>query len=49
MPGGLVLVYALPPLALPLIDWAWRRWKPRGGEVASVAPVMRVGAGTASE
>jgi alpha-1,6-mannosyltransferase len=50
MPGVLVLAYALPPLALPLIDWVWRRWKLRGAEVASVAPpVMRVGAGAASE
>ena len=49
MPGVLVLAYALPPLALPLIDWAWRRWKPRAAEVATVAPVMRVGAGAASE
>jgi hypothetical protein len=25
MPGVLVLAYALPPLALPLVDWGWRR------------------------
>ena len=28
MPGVLVLAYALPPLALPLVEWAWRRWAP---------------------
>ncbi|HEY2596416.1 MAG TPA: hypothetical protein VGK33_21200 [Chloroflexota bacterium] len=49
MPGVLILAYALPPLALPLVDWAWRRWKPRGTAVSSVAPVVRVGAGAASE
>jgi len=26
MPGVLVLVYALPPLALPLLAWAYDRW-----------------------
>jgi alpha-1,6-mannosyltransferase len=48
MPGVLVLAYALPPLALPLVDWAWRRRKPIQTEVA-VAPVVRMGAGAASE
>ncbi|MBV9577407.1 MAG: hypothetical protein JO057_02330, partial [Chloroflexi bacterium] len=51
MPGVLVLAYALPPLVLPLVDWAWRRWKPsaRLDDAEAVAPVMRVEAGAASE
>ncbi len=49
IPGVLILAYALPPLGLPLVDWAWKRWKPRRAEVASVSPVMRMGAGAASE
>src|SRR5205814_256942 len=28
MPGVLVLAYALPPLAVPLVAWAWNRWRP---------------------
>ena len=42
MPAGLVLVYALPPLLLPLIDWAWHRWTRRvlPTETSSV-PVLR--------
>jgi hypothetical protein len=28
-PGGLVLLYALPPLAIPIVAWASRRWLPR--------------------
>jgi hypothetical protein len=50
MPPVLVLAYALPPLALPLIDWAWRRWTPRlkRSEAPSV-PVLRAGLGAASE
>jgi Glycosyltransferase family 87 len=28
MPGVLVLAYALPPLAVPLIAWGWDRWRP---------------------
>jgi hypothetical protein len=49
MPGVLILAYALPPLALPLVDWAWRRWKPGGTPVSSVAPAIRIGAGAGSE
>ena len=52
MPAVLVLAYALPPLLLPLVDWAWRRLglgKPRGSDVTPVLPVVRVGAGAASE
>ena len=52
MPPVLVLAYALPPLLLPLVDWAWRRLglgKPRGSDVTPVLPVVRVGAGAASE
>jgi hypothetical protein len=50
MPGVLVLAYALPPLALPLIGWAWHRWTPRlkRSEAPSV-PVLRAGLGAASE
>ncbi len=42
MPGGVVLLYALPPLLLPLGDWAWRRWsrRVRPTETSSV-PVFR--------
>jgi hypothetical protein len=51
MPGVLVLAYALPPLLLPLVDFLWHRFKPKphGTAVSPVAPVMRVGAGAASE
>ena len=45
MPPVLVLAYALPPLLLPLVDWAWRRLglgKPRGSDVTPVLPVVRV-------
>ena len=50
MPGVLVLAYALPPLALPLIGWAGRRWlaRPRG-EAKSVSPSLRAGLEAASE
>lgn len=51
MPGGLVLLYAIPPLLLPVVDWAWRRWTPRlrRTETPSV-PVFRPSAsGVASE
>jgi hypothetical protein len=51
MPGGLILLYALPPLLLPVVDWAWRRWSPRARptEAASV-PVLRPStSGIASE
>ena len=49
MPGVLILAYALPPLALPLVDWAWRRWKPSRAEATSVAAVVPIGAGAVSE
>jgi hypothetical protein len=42
MPGGLILLYAIPPLLLPVVDSAWRRWGPRvrPSEAPSV-PVLR--------
>jgi hypothetical protein len=58
MPGVLILAYALPPLALPIVDFAWRRWKRRShGEVAathnsnsnSSSTMFRTELGTASE
>jgi hypothetical protein len=50
MPGVLVLAYALPPLAIPLVAWAWQRWtgRPSAGR-QSVNPVFSRGLGTASE
>jgi hypothetical protein len=52
MPGVLVLAYALPPLALPVVDWAWRRWRPPAhAEASSVnsGSFLRPGLGAASE
>jgi Glycosyltransferase family 87 len=50
MPGVLVLAYALPPLALPLLAWAYERWIRRSDATLSVAPVFgRSGLGAASE
>jgi hypothetical protein len=51
MPGVLVLAYALPPLALPLAEWVWRRWNPPAPAQAAPAngTVLRAGLGTASE
>jgi hypothetical protein len=49
MPGVLVLAYALPPLALPLVAWAWGRWRSRPEAGPSVRPVLRTGLRTASE
>ncbi|MBV8713586.1 MAG: hypothetical protein JOZ65_00830 [Chloroflexi bacterium] len=54
MPGVLVLAYALPPLALPLVDWGWRRLfgKPptRISSPSSVSTTSYVpGLGAASE
>jgi alpha-1,6-mannosyltransferase len=50
MPGVLVLAYALPPLALPLIAWAWDRWSPRTAQPdASASPALLPGLGTAAE
>jgi hypothetical protein len=55
MPGVLVLAYALPPLALPLVDWGWRRiWgrrnPPARAEVGSVNSTrLRPELGAASE
>ena len=50
MPGVLVLAYALPPLALPLLVWAYDRWIRRPDARPSVTPVFgRSGLGAASE
>ena len=49
MPGVLVLAYALPPLAVPLVAWAWGRWRSRPEAGRSVRPVLRTGFRTASE
>jgi hypothetical protein len=49
MPGVLVLAYALPPLALPVVAWAWGRWRSRPEAGPSVRPVLRTGLRTASE
>ena len=55
MPGVLVLAYALPPLALPLADWGWRRLSgrqnpPARAEAGSVSgSLLRPGLGAASE
>jgi hypothetical protein len=50
MPGVLVLAYALPPLALPLIEWGWRRWHPRTQTQSSpISSVLLPGLGTASK
>jgi hypothetical protein len=49
MPGVLVLAYALPPLAIPLLDWAWRRLRPGArAEAGSVGSVLLPGLGAAS-
>jgi hypothetical protein len=50
MPGVLILAYALPPLAVPLVAWAWEHWAPRAhGADSSVTRVLRAGVSTASE
>jgi hypothetical protein len=55
MPGVLVLAYALPPLALPLVDWGWRRLSGRRNPPAraEASPVssglLRPDLGAASE
>jgi alpha-1,6-mannosyltransferase len=50
MPGWLVLLYALPPLALPLIAAVWHRWFARGdGADARTGAVLQPSVGVASE
>jgi hypothetical protein len=50
MPGVLVLAYAVPPLALPLLAWMYDRWTRRSNTRLSVAHGFnRAGLGTASE
>ena len=50
MPGVLVLAYAVPPLALPVLAWAYDRWRRRPDTRLSVVPAYRrSGLGAASE
>jgi 4-amino-4-deoxy-L-arabinose transferase-like glycosyltransferase len=50
MPPVLVLAYALPPLALPPLAWAYGRWVKRTDAKLAVNPVLRAGlGGVASE
>jgi hypothetical protein len=48
MPGVLVLAYALPPLLVPLVDWAWKQWNARLGHRVA-APVLARGLRTAQD
>ncbi len=45
MPSELVLAYALPPLALPLVAWVYSRLASRTHQEVSVNPVLRPGLG----
>jgi len=45
MPSELVLAYALPPLALPLVAWVYGRLTSRTQPKLSVNPVLRPGLG----
>ena len=45
MPVELVLAYALPPLALPVVAWAYGRLNGRTQPELSVNPVLRTGLG----
>lgn len=51
MPGVLVLAYALPPLALPVLAWVYDRWRRRPNAHLAVVPAYRrrSGLGAASE
>jgi hypothetical protein len=49
MPGGLVLAYALPPLVIPVIAWAYDRWTRRPDVDLSTNAVLRPGLGAATE
>ena len=50
MPGVLVLAYAVPPLALPLLAWAYDRWIRRPDARPSVTHAFnRPSLGAASE
>jgi hypothetical protein len=49
MPGVVVLAYVLPPLAIPVVAWAYARWTRRSNAQLSASPVLRPGLGTASE
>jgi hypothetical protein len=41
MPGVLVLAYAVPPLALPVLAWAYDRWRRRPDAHLAVVPAYR--------
>jgi hypothetical protein len=41
MPGVLVLAYALPPLAVPLVAWVWDHWIRRPDAGPSIRPMLR--------
>ena len=41
MPGVLVLAYAVPPLALPALAWAYDRWRRRPDAHLAVVPAYR--------
>jgi hypothetical protein len=49
MPGVLVLVYALPPLAVPLVAWVVNRWRRWSRTRLAGSPILRPGLGTALE
>jgi hypothetical protein len=49
MPGGLVLLYAAPPLAVPLLAWAWNRWRRRADREPSASSVLSPGLRAAPE
>jgi hypothetical protein len=45
MPGGLILLYALPPLVLPLVGWVAQRFRPREPQELAHSTVLRAGLG----
>jgi len=51
MPGVLVLAYALPPLAVPLVAWGWAHWMRhrRADPQRRAQAVLAPGLGAATE
>jgi hypothetical protein len=49
MPGVLILAYALPPLVIPIVAWAWARWRPGDESRLSGTTVLTAGLGAAPE